>query len=281
MKEMQDRRTMDHGSDIGSHATPACPYYRTGVSLCMDEISQEEVACYFPHADSVGGLCREHCAAVDLRLRSFQSAVDIAEALDEERVHLGKEVSVLGLSSFGEDIRGALPLVISPTCKSERPDKTAEILRTVIVVYNDEFAKFFGPMWSFASDGDAGRRAMVYDMFMTNMIDLSHPLYAIVGQLPGLNLRVGDGDVTADFDWKHEIKRECFTCCLSYLTRMLTLSFTRFGSSYADTGGHCRWRHHCKLPYHLSPPPSQLWTVQHRGGTAHESVRCAGRPTCN
>ncbi|KAH9921015.1 uncharacterized protein B0H18DRAFT_880546, partial [Fomitopsis serialis] len=222
-------------SDQQTHGTAAATqYYHSGASLCWDEISQEEVACYFPHADCVGGLCREHCHLVDLRLRSFQSAVDIAEALDKGEVHLGKEVSVLGVMSFGDELgRGALPIAASPTCKSETPAESAETVRTVLRVWKKSFAMFFGPMWSFASDGDAGRRAMVYDLFMQYVISPSHALYKILGHLPGLNLCVGDDDVTADFDWKHEIKR---------LARLMR---TQEGIVVGDTivNIHCLSRH--------------------------------------
>lgn len=186
--------------------------YRTGVTICWDEISQEEVACYFPHADCVGGLCREHCCTVDIHLRCFKSAEDIAFALDQGTVHFGKEVSVVAITSFSPNLRGAFPVAISPTCKSETPAEGGEILRTVLAAWNDECAEYLGPVWSFASDGDAGRRAMVYEMLMKKSIEPQHPLYKLIGDLPGLNLNVGEGDITADFDWKHEIKREYRTC---------------------------------------------------------------------
>ena len=129
--------------------------------------------------------------------------------MDQGIVHFGKEVSVLAITSFSSELCGAYPVVASPTCKSETPAEGAEILRTVFSAWKDEFANFLGPIWSFASDGDAGRRAMVYDLLMKRVIDPQHPLYKIVGNLPGLNLNVGDDDITADFDWKHEIKRKC------------------------------------------------------------------------
>ncbi|KAG6906628.1 hypothetical protein DXG01_012873 [Tephrocybe rancida] len=61
---------------------------------------------------------------------------------------------------------------------------------------------------SFASDGDAGRRAMVYQLFMKRAINSKHRLFKYLGRLPGLNLFVGNGDITAGFDWKHENKSQ-------------------------------------------------------------------------
>ncbi|OBZ66985.1 hypothetical protein A0H81_12994 [Grifola frondosa] len=181
--------------------------FRTGASIFWDEISQKEVACYLPHADSVGGLCCEHIHHVNVQLASYESAILLVEALDQGVVHYGKETSVIALGSFGQSLRGAYPMVISSTCKAETPAQSGALLTKFIGVWNIRYAALFGPIWSFASDGDAGRRAMVYDLFMKKQLDPTHTLYKYLGNLPGLNLSVGDGDITGDFDWKHEIKR--------------------------------------------------------------------------
>ena len=86
-----------------------------------DEISQEERACYMPHTNTVGGLCREHSHLVTTKLDSFEAAVSIGRALVDGIVHFGREASVIALGSFGSDLRGAYPVVVSPTCKSESP----------------------------------------------------------------------------------------------------------------------------------------------------------------
>ncbi|KII88930.1 hypothetical protein PLICRDRAFT_29388 [Plicaturopsis crispa FD-325 SS-3] len=181
--------------------------FRTGVSVLWDEVSQEEVACYLPHLDSVGGLCREHCHLVDVRLSTFESAVKIARALANDTVHYGKEASVIAIASFGKVLRGAHPVLVSSTCKQEMKEGSADILSTVLEAWYNICALYFGPIWCFASDGDAERRAMVHRMFMKRAIDSRHTLYKFLGRLPGLNLLVGDRDITASFDWKHLIKR--------------------------------------------------------------------------
>ncbi|EMD31048.1 hypothetical protein CERSUDRAFT_60567, partial [Gelatoporia subvermispora B] len=181
--------------------------YSSGMSIFWDEVSQEEVSCYFPHADAIGGLCREHSHRVDKRLTTFDSAEAVATALADGTVHYGKEASVIALGSFGTSLRGAFPVVFSPTCKSETPQQSADLLHRVIDCWRDNYADEVGPIWSFASDGDAGRRAMVYQLFMKHQIGEDHHLYKYLGQMSGLNLCVGDGDITADFDWKHLLKR--------------------------------------------------------------------------
>ena len=65
----------------------------------------------------------------------------------------------------------------------------------------------FGPIWLLTLDGDAGRWLMCHKLFMKYEVDQGHPLFRHVGRLQGLNLFVGEDDITADIDWKHLIKR--------------------------------------------------------------------------
>ncbi len=216
----------------------------SGNTVNMDELSLESVACYVHKTGRVGGLCREHGSAVNTCLSTYEDAEAISRALADEEVHYGSECSVIAISSFSTAIRGALPVVVSPTCKKERPHETAELVRRVIDSWNEAGAADFGPIWSFASDGDAGRRLMVYHIFMTRTIDLRHPLYKYVGRLPGLNLQVGEGDITADFDWKHEIKRKCFLSD-TISTRLLKYGgyWHRYDAAAPYAGGCRPWQY--------------------------------------
>ncbi|OSX61949.1 hypothetical protein POSPLADRAFT_1081675, partial [Postia placenta MAD-698-R-SB12] len=189
-------------------ADPAAPKpFRSGMSVLWDEVSQEEVACYFPHADAVGGFCREHSHLVNTRLTTFENAVSLAEGLDSGVMHYGKEASVIAMASFDTDHRGAYPVLISPTCKSESPKDSGILIQNILDAWQETYANDLGPIWSFATDGDASRRVMAYQKFMRHTIKPSHKLFKYLGHLPGLNLCVGDTDITVDFDWKHIIKR--------------------------------------------------------------------------
>ncbi|KZS89273.1 hypothetical protein SISNIDRAFT_417077, partial [Sistotremastrum niveocremeum HHB9708] len=185
---------------------PSRPF-RTGCSIFWDEVSIEERACYFPHSDSVGGLCREHSSNIPVRLTSYENAQSIATALEEKIVHYGREASVIAVGSFGKLIRGAFPLLVSPTCKQENPTSSGNLLQQVFEAWDQHAATQFGPIWSFASDGDAGRRQMIYNCFVKSDLQPSDPLFKYVSRLEGLNKQVGKNNITADIDWKHEIKR--------------------------------------------------------------------------
>ncbi|EPQ52325.1 hypothetical protein GLOTRDRAFT_24291, partial [Gloeophyllum trabeum ATCC 11539] len=190
--------------------------FHTGMSIMWDEINEENVACYFPHADCVGGLCREHSQDVNIRLTSLEAAESLAHALADGTVHYGKEASVMAIGSFGTDLRGAFPVLISPTCKKETPQESAVLLEKVLSAWKNVGERHFGPIWTFASDGDAGRRAMVHELFSKHVVKPGHVLYKYLGRLPGFNLCVGDDDVTGTFDWKHELKRMCLILSCRY-----------------------------------------------------------------
>lgn len=174
-----------------------------------DEVNEENKSYYFPGLDCVGGLCREHSSSVNLELKTWDHAVSIASALEEYLVHYPKEVSVIALGSYDKDRRNALPILLSPTCKRETPEESGELMLKVIdAYYNSPLGyRVFCPIYSSASDGDGGRRVMNYSLFMKYLIGPDHALYKRLGRCPGLNLQVGPYDITADVDWKHEIKQ--------------------------------------------------------------------------
>ncbi|RDB26719.1 hypothetical protein Hypma_005419 [Hypsizygus marmoreus] len=88
-----------------------------GVSILMDEIALEEMAVHFRHSNSVGGLCWKHASLVDVVLHTYDSAVNLAKALVQGKVHIGKEMTVVAASCFGEP--GVYPILAAPTCKQE------------------------------------------------------------------------------------------------------------------------------------------------------------------
>lgn len=179
-----------------------------GVSVLMDEVSGELDAAYFKSADAVGGFCHEHVSSVNTRLHTIEDALALATALDNGTVHIGKEISVIAIQCLGKSLHGAFSILMSPTCKSETPEETAKLFHLIKRLWNVEFAHRLGKIRSFASDGDARRWQMVHESFMQCELTATHPLYKHLGWLKGFNGQMGEGDVTGDFDWRHELKRE-------------------------------------------------------------------------
>lgn len=99
---------------------------RRGVGLMIDEIALEEMAVHFSKYNKVGGLCWKHSHIINPVLRMYDSAVDIAQKIHTGQVHLGKELTVIGASFFGED--AIYPLLAAPTCKAEDAHDMEQLL---------------------------------------------------------------------------------------------------------------------------------------------------------
>ncbi|KAG0700353.1 hypothetical protein DFH29DRAFT_807752 [Suillus ampliporus] len=179
-----------------------------GISLMIDEIALEEMAVHFSKYNKVGSLCWKHSHIVDPVLHTYNSAADIAQKIHDGDVHLGKELTVIGASCFGED--EIYPLLAAPTCKTEDATDMEKILARTIRCWNASgAAATVGPIWSFATDGDVTRHAAGHKLFLKTPLSEDSPLYGLLVNLAGLNLFTGDGEVTLDFDFKHIFKRIC------------------------------------------------------------------------
>ncbi|KAG2742207.1 hypothetical protein P692DRAFT_201659687, partial [Suillus brevipes Sb2] len=179
-----------------------------GVSFMIDEIALKEMAVHFRKFNKVGGLCWKHSHVVDPVLRTYDSAVSIAQKLHEGHVHLGKELTVIGVSCFSED--EIYPILAAPTCKTEDASDMERILAQTVERWNSSDAvTSVGPAWSFATDGDATRHAAGHKLFVKTPLAPDSPLYGTLINMPGLNLFTGAGEMTLDFDFKHIFKRIC------------------------------------------------------------------------
>jgi hypothetical protein len=180
-----------------------------GVSLMIDEIALEEMAVHFSKYNKVGGLCWKHSHIVEPVLRTYEGAVDIAQKIHSGELHLGKELTVIGASCFGED--EIYPILAAPTCKNEGASDMESILARAIDRWDRTGASTsVGPIWSLATDGDATRRAAGHKLFVKIPLPMESPLYGTLSNMPGLNLCTGENEVTLDFDFKHVFKRMSF-----------------------------------------------------------------------
>ncbi|KAI0068069.1 hypothetical protein BV25DRAFT_1875223 [Artomyces pyxidatus] len=187
----------------GNHAVT-----RQGASILIDEVALQEAAVHFRHCNKVGGLCWKHTHDVDLVLRTYDSAVNIAESLSAGKVHMGKEMTVAAVSFFNQS--NTFPILAAPTCKHEDANDMEFIFKTLLDTWNSSAAcSALGDIWSVATDGDATRRAAGHRLFLKQRLHPSSTLYPTLSGMAGMNLYVGDNDVTLDFDFKHIWKRLC------------------------------------------------------------------------
>ncbi|KAG2335450.1 hypothetical protein BDR05DRAFT_898501 [Suillus weaverae] len=179
-----------------------------GISFMIDKIALEEMVVHFRKFNKVGGLCWKHLHIVDSVLHTYDSAVSIVQKIHEGHVHLGKELTVISVSCFGED--EIYPILAAPTCKMEDTSDMECILAQTVERWNSSrAAASIGPAWSFATDGDATRRAAGHKLFIKTPLAPDSPLYGTLINMLGLNLFTGTGEMTLDFDFKHIFKCIC------------------------------------------------------------------------
>ncbi|KDQ06435.1 hypothetical protein BOTBODRAFT_121543, partial [Botryobasidium botryosum FD-172 SS1] len=177
-----------------------------GHSFSLDETALEERPRYYPESHSLGGLCCEHSWRVDARITCLESILIISEKLKENVVHWGKEATVGAVSPFSRDSYSPMPILVSPTCKKESPEKMVDTYKIVLQEW-DVVAPRLGSIWEFGSDGDPSRRASFHPFLMQHTLRPSDPLYGELARLPLLNLQTGPQNITMDFDYKHLFKR--------------------------------------------------------------------------
>ncbi|KAG2110150.1 hypothetical protein BD769DRAFT_1630364 [Suillus cothurnatus] len=146
---------------ITSHTNLVVPL--CGYSVMMDKIALEERASHY---------CPANC-------------------LNEGEVHLGKEMSMMGIHAFGDD--NIFPILAAPTCKMENIATMMEILT-------------MAQDWYFATDRDSTHRGTGHHLFVKTELPKMSKLYGTLSCMPGLNLATGDDEITLDFNYKHIFK---------------------------------------------------------------------------
>ncbi|KAG2044115.1 hypothetical protein BDR03DRAFT_977769 [Suillus americanus] len=179
-----------------------------GVSFMINKLALEEMAIHFGKYNMIGGLCWKHSNLVDPVLRTYDSAVQIAQKIHTQEVHLGKEVTVIGMACFSED--ELYPVLVALTCKTENAADMEVILTRAIKHWGATGADTcVGPVWSFATDGDATCHAAGHRLFVKKPLSSDSLLYATLSDMPRLNTLTGDNEVTLDLDFKHIFKCIC------------------------------------------------------------------------
>ncbi|KAG2158373.1 uncharacterized protein EDB93DRAFT_1238125 [Suillus bovinus] len=191
------------------------------VSLMADEIALEEMAVHFSKYNKIAGICWKHSHLIDPVICTYKSAITIAQKIHNGKVHLGKELTVIGAVCFGED--ELYPILAAPTCKTE----DAADMEGVLVATGA--AASVGPVRSFATDGDATCHAAGHKIFLKKPLSLESQLYSILSNMPGLNTMTGDAEVMLDFDFKHIFK--CF-CMLIHSPAGIVLNNTQLSTQF-------------------------------------------------
>jgi len=200
---------------VKPHAKPTPSGLFAGNVAMFDGIALETRCRYCPERDSILGLCREHSYRVNTRVESVDSVEEVRTALAEpknssSKVCFGSETTVVAIAPYAQDdYYTPVPIVASPSDKTEKALELAKWMQTVLDVWRDhEFGKKVnGPIWALASDGDATYRAAKHIICMVKKVDKNTPLGKILSPLLGLNCWTSAEGATSTCDPKHIFKR--------------------------------------------------------------------------
>lgn len=97
----------------------------------------------------------------------------------------------------------ALPMLISGQCGKETGREHSAVIRNVINGIKVSKLRTI----CLASDGESRRGEAFAILTFKRQLEPTSPIYALLADLPLMNLEVGDDDLTADKDYKHVFKR--------------------------------------------------------------------------
>ena len=134
-----------------------------GNVVMFDGVALEEKCRYCPERNQIMGLCREHSARVKTEVSDLQGIEDIRTALfnpesDDQKVCFGSDTTVVAIAPYAcTEYYKAVPLVVSPSDKTEKWECLAEWVQNFVKNYNDHpfGEKITGKIYALASGGDA------------------------------------------------------------------------------------------------------------------------------
>ena len=197
---------------VCGHAQATKPPIR-GFSLLIDEIALEERVRYSLAEDTLIGICRKCTTPGQLQNmtgRPVSDLYDLKQMLDSGECHRAKEASVIAVAPFGPDHYTPMAIALSGTCKTETVDRQLALIRLAYKAYTDSphGAVALGPIWSIETDGDAGRRLVLFRLCTSHVLSPPSELYLLLHSLELMNLACGEDEITHDGDFKHEEKRK-------------------------------------------------------------------------
>jgi len=190
-----------------------------GNVVMFDGVALETKCRYCPERNQIMGLCREHSRNVKTEVTDQQSIEDVRAALfdsenSESKVCFGSDATVVAIAPYARsDYYRAVPLVVSPSDKTEKWQQLAEWVCNFLRNYSDHpfGEKLTGKIYALASDGDATFRRAKHEICMTKKLDPNSALAKELGYLLGLNLFTSEDGVIGTCDPKHVIKRKFHT----------------------------------------------------------------------
>ncbi|KAG6836745.1 hypothetical protein H0H93_003969, partial [Arthromyces matolae] len=202
---------MSHNLDICLRSDGETRDHRRviGMTIQVDEIKIQERLRWDPSSNLILGVCREHGSQCALEFRTIHQADVVQECLRSERIHLASEATVIAVSVLTNNPMdySASPFVISPSCKRETVEQQETLLRSASEAVIRSQKCNGRRLYSIASDGDSRRRQALISIAVHCRLSPDSPIYHLLAPLRLFDSMCGEDALTADFDWKHVLKR--------------------------------------------------------------------------
>ena len=183
---------------------------RLGQVIMIDGVALEEVIRFDLGQNCLLGLCREHSQDNKKVIDSVGDINNIKWVLDGGDCHHGKDGTVLAIAPITDSKDYyPVPLVVSPSCKTETGDQLVEWVGSLINTYREhpEGEARHGPIHTLATDGASSFRKLRATLGLRQLLNRHSLMGNILYHLPGLNLYTGSNGLLTTSDPKHVIKR--------------------------------------------------------------------------
>jgi hypothetical protein len=129
---------------------------------------------------------------------------------DAGKVCFGSDATVVAVAPYAQtDHYTHVPIVVSPSDKTEKGPELAQWMKEVLKAWKDhpQGEKLHGPIWALGSDGDAAYRLAKHLICMVKEVDRHSPLGKCVHSLLGMNCFTSEDGQLSTGDPKHIFKR--------------------------------------------------------------------------
>ena len=193
---------------LGNRLPPSDP--RLGQVIMIDGVALEEVIRFDLGQNCLLGLCREHSQNLKKVIDNVGDINDVKRALDGGECHHGKDGTVLAIAPITDSKDYyPVPLILSPSCKTETGDQLVEWVGSLIDAYREhpDGEARHGPIHTLATDGESSFRKLRATLGLRQLLNQHSPMGNILYNLPGLNLYTGLYGLLTTSDPKHIVKR--------------------------------------------------------------------------
>ncbi|KAJ3539797.1 hypothetical protein NMY22_g4564 [Coprinellus aureogranulatus] len=190
---------------------------RPGVCFMWDGAALETRCTYHYATDEAIGFCREHKGRINTLVDSVEAVEAMRKALldpesPQKKVCFATEATVVAWGSYHPTHYNCVPIVASPSCKTETGEELREWFRDVVIKTwkaNPLGAATHGEIWSMASDSDAVYRYAKYLECLRDGVEFNTASGYGTGlkDLEGLNLFTSKDGILGTCDPKHIFKR--------------------------------------------------------------------------